>query len=123
MTGVARSMTVRWLFYRGVENMDAITFSVEVGEDRRLVIELPADVPIGPADVIVKPRTKESVEPENPARDAARAKLLAAGRLVVNFGIPEDIEPISEEELEELGHLAPGARSSEELVDEDRGTY
>src|SRR5437899_1013052 len=103
--------------------MDAITLSVDVGEDRRLIIELPANVPVGPADVIIKPRGKEPVEPENPAREAARAKLLAAGRLVVDFGIPDDIEPETDEELDELGRLAPGARPSEELVDEDRGTY
>jgi hypothetical protein len=103
--------------------MEVITLSVDVGEDRRLIIELPSDVPVGPADVIIKPHGKEAVEPENPAREAARAKLLAVGRLVIDFGIPDDIEPISDEELEELGRLAPGARSSEELVDEDRGTY
>jgi hypothetical protein len=103
--------------------MDSITISVMVDEGRRLVIDLPPDVPVGPADVTIKPLGSQTTDIENPAREAVRAKLLAAGRLALDHGIPDDIEPVSEEELEELGRLAPGARSSEELIDEDRGTY
>lgn len=33
--------------------MSVIPIPVEVGEDRRLVIEVPPDVPVGPADVLI----------------------------------------------------------------------
>jgi hypothetical protein len=62
-------------------------------------------------------------ESNNPAREVAYTKLLAAGRLVIDLSIPDDIEPESEEELDELGRMEPGARPSEELIDEDRGVY
>jgi hypothetical protein len=48
---------------------------------------------------------------------------LAAGFLVTDIHAPPGAVELSNEELEQLGQLAPGARSSEELVDEDRGTY
>ena len=53
-------------------------------------------------------------------RDITRKALLDAGVLSTNLGIPSDVQPISEEELEELGQLPEGARGSEELVYEDR---
>jgi hypothetical protein len=57
-------------------------------------------------------------------REIARERLLAAGRLVTNLGIPDNLEPpASDEELEQLGQLPEGARGSEELVNEDRGEY
>jgi hypothetical protein len=62
-------------------------------------------------------------QPENPAREAARAKLSAAGALVTHFDIPEDAVPLSPEELLRLGTMPPGARGSEELIDEDRGEW
>ena len=101
--------------------MEAITLSVMVGEDRRISIELPPGTPTGPAEVLVLPRGALAPAPANPAREAARAKLLAAGLLdteVIDIG---DYEPLSDEELEHVGTLPRGARPSHELVDEDRG--
>src|SRR4051812_46956890 len=105
--------------------MDAIKIPVVIGEDRRLVIELPADVPVGPAELVIR-----SLEPErrvdapmNPAREAARAKLLAAGALATDLGIPEDIKPLSDQELERLGRLLSRGRSTLDMINEDRGTY
>lgn len=105
--------------------MDAITVSAVVGEDRRLIIDLPADTPVGPVDVVIKPHVSLQAEVVNPAREAARARLRAAGLLATaaDLGIPDDLEYISDEELDELGRMAPGARPSEELIDEDRGEY
>ena len=110
--------------------MNAVTVPVVIGEDRRLVIELPDSTPVGPAevDVIIRPRADGAArvdDPEvvNPAREAARAKLLAAGVLNTSIHAPVGTVPVSDEELERLGQLSPGARPSEELVDEDRGLY
>ena len=58
----------------------------------------------------------------NEATLKARASLLAAGLLATDLGISDDeIETVSDEELEQLGAMLPGARPSEEIVAEDRG--
>jgi hypothetical protein len=105
--------------------MDVIRISVVVGEDRRLVIDLPAEVPVGPAELVIRPLEQEqnAATPINPAREAARAKLLAAGALATNLGIPDDIKPLSDQELDRLGHQLAQGRSSLDLINEDRGTY
>jgi hypothetical protein len=102
--------------------MDSVMISVEVGEDRRLVIDVPPDVPLGPADVVIVPRNGKRAT-TNPAREAARAKLRAAGLLSTNIYAPKDAIVLTDEELMRVGRLAPGARPSEELIDEDRGIY
>jgi hypothetical protein len=53
--------------------------------------------------------------------DPLLAKLRAAGVLATNLGVPPDVEYMSDEELELTGDMRPGARPSEELIDEDRG--
>jgi hypothetical protein len=103
--------------------MDAITVSTVVGEDRRLIIDLPADTPIGPVDVVIKPRVLSEAAVINPAREAARAKLLAAGKLVVDLGIPPGSQPLPDEKLKRLAQLLSGSRSVDDLIDTDRGTY
>jgi hypothetical protein len=106
----------------GERTVSVVTIPVDVGEDRRLVIEVPPDVPVGPADVVIVPRTGKRTT-TNPAREAARAKLRAAGLLSTNIYAPKDAVVLTDEELLRVGRLAPGARPSEELIDEDRGTY
>ena len=55
-------------------------------------------------------------------RETVRAKLMKASVLATDLGVPSDIAPVvSDDELELMGDLRPGARSSEALVDEDRG--
>jgi hypothetical protein len=104
--------------------MDAITISVEIGEDRHLVIDLPPDVPVGTAEVTIRPQeTSTSNRVVNSAREVARNKLLSAGYLVTTIHAPEGAVALTNEELEKLGQLAPGSRSSEDLLNEERGTY
>ena len=55
------------------------------------------------------------------AHNAIRAKLMRAGVLATDLGIPHDLAPVSDDELELTGDMRLGARSSEALVDEDRG--
>src|SRR5436309_1216794 len=103
--------------------MEAVTIPVVVGPDRRLVLDLPPSIPTGPADVVILPRTSGAGERATPARDAARAKLLAVGFLTTDIRAPEGTVPLSDEDLAHLGQLPAGARPSEDLIDEDRGTY
>jgi hypothetical protein len=106
--------------------MDAITIPVVVGEDRRLVIDLPDDVPVGPAELVIKPRKAEPQplgEVVNPAREAARAKLLAGGILSTAHRAPEGTVPLSDEELQRIGAKAAGKVSLDQMINEDRGEY
>lgn len=103
--------------------MDAITLSVEIPESRRLVIELPPDIPSGAAEIVIKPQGVAATQTVYSARENARAKLLAGGALNISHHAPDDAVALSNEELERLGVLAPGARSSDEIIDEERGAY
>lgn len=102
-----------------------ITISVVLGEDRRLIIDLPPDVPTGEVEVnlVVSSTTLEPQKVVNPAREAARAKLLAAGKLSTTWHAPEGAVALTEEELIRIGTLPPDAPPSEQLVSEDRGEY
>jgi hypothetical protein len=73
----------------------------------------------------IKPDVKSSSDEEviNPAREAARAKLLAAGALVTQFDVPEGAVRLTVEERLRMGTLRPGARSSLDLINEDRGEW
>jgi hypothetical protein len=104
--------------------MVAIRLTAVVGEDRRLVIDLPEDAPTGPVQLVIRPKPVEPTgKSVNPAREAARAKLLAAGALVTHFEVPEDAVPLTPEERMRIGTMPPGTRGSEELIDEDRGEW
>ena len=105
------------------EDMEAVTIPVVVGADRRLVLDLPPSTPIGPANVVILPHTHGADERATPSRDTARAKLLAAGFLTTDICASERAAPLSDEDLAHLGQLPTGARLSEDLIDEDRGTY
>ena len=104
--------------------MDAITLSVEIKEDHRLVIELPEDTPIGTAQVTIYPQgTLPSAPIFNPAREAARAKLLAAGALSTGHRAPEGTTELTPEERERIWSQFAGERSLDDLINEDRGAY
>ncbi len=113
--------------------MVAIKLHAVIGEDRRLVIDLPPDTPTGSVEILIQPEALATLSLEstplppytNPAREAARAKMLAAGILVTefNFELPEDFVPLSPEELLKIGTPPPGARSILDDINEDRGEW
>ena len=97
--------------------MDGMTITVTVPPDRRLVIDLPDNVPVG-ATLQVIIRQPQEVPP---VLESARVLLAAAGKLA-DLGITDDeVEDVGDDELEQLGRLAPGAPSSGDLLDEERG--
>jgi hypothetical protein len=96
-----------------------LTIPVIVGQDRRLVLDLPANTPIGPAEITLRSQLGRVGSPLT--RAAARAALLAAGVLVTDLPAMSSSIPPSEDEIACLGILPVGARPSEALVDEDRG--
>ena len=103
--------------------MVTVKLSATVGKDRRIVIDVPKEIPIGRIELIL--RTEESTveTPQNVARETARARLLAADALVIDLGAPENVELLSPEELLRLGNLPENAPSSLDLIDEDRGQW
>src|SRR5438552_20776 len=106
--------------------MAEIKLSARVGEDRRLVVNLPPDTPTGPVELTIRSLAESAETPsalENPEREEIRAKLKEAGLLSTIRYAPEGAQPLSDEELAQIGRLPPGSRSSEELVAEDRGPY
>lgn len=116
--------------------MDSITIPVIVDENRRVVLKLPDSIPVGLADLEITVHPKGDISngagsgsgktgqagPVNPAREAARIKLAAAGYLST-IHAPPDAVALSDEEIARIGRLPPGARPSEELISEDRGPY
>jgi hypothetical protein len=103
--------------------MVAIRLNTTIGEDRKLIIQLPDTIPPGSVELIVRSTESESGVPENPAREAAKAKLLAAGALVTQFNVPEDAVRLSPTERLKMGTLMEGARSSLDFISEDRDAY
>lgn len=100
-----------------------IHIQTTIGEDRRLVIDLPPDTPTGPAELVIHPAGMEPPAQKPMTREEARAKLLAAGKLSTWMRAPEGAVPLTPEELLRIGAMPPGTRPSHELIDEDRGEY
>src|SRR5262249_16404428 len=103
--------------------MNEITIPVTIHEDRRLVVDLPHDFPVGPVELIIRSRTP--YQPEYPAqsvreRQRVRAKLLAAGILSTVKDDLEGINPLSPEELLKLGTLPPNARPTSDYINQER---
>ncbi len=107
------------------QRQPTIVINAVVGEDRRLIIDLPPDTPTGSVTVMVAPTQREAVAEAslttvNPERERLRAILLAAGKLgtahydeVVNY--PQDDDWMT------AGKLPIGTPSSEETLRELRG--
>jgi hypothetical protein len=104
--------------------MDSITIEAEVGQDHRLTQPLPPEVPVGRVKLVIQPVTESPTPAKQPlTREEARARLLAAGKLVTDLHAPEGTVALTPEERLRISQLPPGARPSEELINEDRGLY
>jgi hypothetical protein len=109
-----------------------IKISAVIGEDRRLIVDLPADTPTGPAqiEVLVHPDAQPTPHDDSEALAAwrteyerLRAKLAAAGALSTTWRAPEGAVELTEAERIRIGTMPPGAPSSEQSIAEDRGEY
>ena len=101
--------------------MASITLTATITEDRHLEIDLPADVPVGPVEVVVRPLKSSPETGTNPRREELRAKFIAAGLMSPEPYADPDTIPLSKEGLEEVGRLFVGPRLMSDLIDEDRG--
>jgi hypothetical protein len=103
--------------------MVAIRLKTVIGEDRKLIVQLPNDIPPGDVELVVQSSEPVPANTGNSARESAKAKLLAAGALVTQFEIPANTVRLSVEERLQLGTLPTDARSSLDLINEDRGDW
>lgn len=101
--------------------MIAIRLRAVIGDDRKLIIQLPKDIPPGELELTVRSIDESgSSVVMNSARDAAKAKLMAAGALVTQFEVPANAVRLSIEERIRLGTMPADARPSLDLINEDR---
>jgi hypothetical protein len=99
-----------------------VRLSATIGEDRKLTVHVPDEIPTGPVDVVIHAQDVSESAIDTP-REIARRKLQAAGILATDLGIPDDLAAPSEAELETMGYMTQDARPSEKLINEDRGAY
>ena len=98
--------------------MTEITITVKITKDQNLIIDLPADTPIGEAEVRVRP-VHASI-----TRGEAKELLRAAGLLSEEpIDIPDEYIQIPDKELIRLTQLPPGSKTESERIIEDRGEY
>lgn len=105
--------------------MTQITVQATVGDDRKLIINLPDDIPAGEVEVTVRAKTPSPPTDDGATltREEARRRMAAAGLLSTWHKAPPGTVPLTPEERMRIGTLPPDARPSEELIDEDRGEY
>lgn len=103
--------------------MQPIVLTAIVDEKRRIMIDLPDDLPLGEVEleVFFHPIKQENdTETPNPITgEWIRAKLKSAGLLAeTEFFV--DAEELTEEEEERLGHMLKNGLSAADMVYEDR---
>lgn len=108
------------------QHQQPIVATVVVGEDRRLIIDLPPDTQPGTFMVMIaqtespQPAALSPDVPINPERERLRAILLAKGLLgTAHMPPPGTVFP-TEEEILKAGIMPPGTPSSEETLRELR---
>lgn len=100
--------------------MVAIRLSAVVDDDHQLTVKVPEDIPVGPVELLIQVPEPGKSPPINAAREAAKAKLAAAGLLSTAHNPPPGMRIPTREEVLAAGIQPPGVRPSEELVNEDR---
>jgi hypothetical protein len=103
--------------------MTQIRLSAVVGEDRRLVIDLPAETPLGPVELTIRPLAAAECaasQSERAEREALRARMREADFLSTVRFVHDTVRGLGDDERARAGTMPAGARPSEQLVAEDR---
>ena len=102
--------------------MKTITIDAEVGQDHRLIYELPPEVPVGPVKLVIQPLDAPSTQAgRGLTRQEARRRWQAAGKMLKEPLVPEGFVRSDEAEDRRLSALFGQGPSSDVLIDEDRG--
>lgn len=99
----------------------SFNLTVHVDEKRRVLIDLPDDVPTGEVELQVIIQTPEAA-PNGPlTREQVRNRLIAAGLLNPNVQYaPPNAEELSPEERLRIGRMVAGDKTIQQLIDEER---
>ncbi len=100
--------------------MVTIQLSAIVDKNGQLTVKVPDNIPPGPINIIIQSPDTSTSPKINAAREAARAKLAAAGLLSSAHRLPPNTRIPTDAEVNAAGILPPNARPSEELINEDR---
>lgn len=100
--------------------MVAIRLSAVVDQDGELRVKVPDSIAPGPVELVIESPRATLPPSTNPAREAARAKFAAAGLLSSAHRLPPGAVIPTEAEVRAAGVLPPGARPSEDLINQDR---
>jgi hypothetical protein len=100
--------------------MVAVRIAGQITEDKKLIVEIPDDLPASLVELVIRPLEQPTAAVDNPAREAARAKLAAASALSTAHHLKEPFVVPTDEELLEAGTLPPDARPSEDIIRELR---
>ena len=106
-----------------VRTMKTVTLRATVDEERQLRVDVPAEIPIGPVELVIRSLADASCEETELTRDTARSKLAARGLLGAGPYAPLDAVPLSADEQKRIGQLFAGTEPLAILIDEDRGLY
>jgi hypothetical protein len=101
--------------------MQPYTTTVYVDEKRRVLIDLPADVPIGEAEIKYEVITKSAPAQPMSRRDQMMARLAAEGLATpgVKYA-PDDAVPLTDEERDRIWTKLAGGKTALELINEER---
>lgn len=101
--------------------MQPITITAIVDEKRRIMIDLPDNVPTGTVKITVETVVEDELSDPKTRREQLIAKLNAAGIAVSNDKYaPPDAVPLSQAERERIGRQLAAGKSSLELINEER---
>jgi hypothetical protein len=100
--------------------MAAVRLTAILGQDRKLTIELPPEIPPGLVEVEVSSLTEKAVT--ELTREEVKEQLRRAGILAEPDADVSGIVPLSAEELLELGRPLIPTKPAHEQIIEDRGS-
>src|SRR5258706_12934030 len=104
--------------------MDTITIEAEVGRDHRLIEPLPPEVPVGRVKLVIQPVEEPSPSSEPVlTREEARRRWKAAGKTLAQPLIPQGLSRSGPSERLRLARLLGHGPSSDEIINEDRGSH
>ncbi len=103
--------------------LKTVTLRATVDQERQIGVDVPAEIPIGPVELVIRSLAGAPPEGTELTRESARAKLAARGLLGAGPYAPPDAVPLSAEEREQIGRLLAGTEPLAALIDEGRGHY
>jgi hypothetical protein len=101
--------------------MVAVRLTAILGQDRKLTIELPPEIPPGPVELVVRSQIEQATV--ELTYEQVREQLRQAGILAEPDADVSNIVPLSDEEILELGRPLFPTKPSHEQIIEDRGEW